>query len=113
MAAQEPRIRLGYPLDPKILEQTEAYDVFPQAPENFDPNSDWTQSYAIWGFHGYRVHPNSNNRIVGFLNIRRRQFSDSISLKIDQHSMGDHGYVPRFHCLLQCSYDHLTTPVKW
>ena len=111
---EEPRISIGYPLDPITLGMTEAYDEFPKAPAEFNPHGEWEHSYRIYGIHGYKTHPRSMNATMGFLHIKRTNLTDNkLQLNITKHSMGDRGNVHELNCEMICEKDLLGTPFSW
>ena len=111
---EEPRISIGYPLDPITLGMTEAYDEFPKAPAEFNPHGEWEHSYRIYGIHGYKTHPRSINATMGFLRIVRKNLTNNkLQLNITKLSMGDRGNVHELSCEMICEKDALGTPLSW
>jgi len=109
------RIRVGSPLTPSKLNEIGELDEFPISQKSYVPDGDWTLIYRIWGCHGYKKHPNSQNRDMGILRIRRKtdNASDSFTLEIDQDTINDTGILNQVHARIYCAKDHLASPKEW
>jgi hypothetical protein len=89
-------------------------DRFPQSSKQYDPQKEWSLTYRVWGCHGYKKHPNSQNKEMGLLklsksNITARQFH----LDIHQEIINDYGILNRIRASVECQNNELNSPVSW
>lgn len=109
--ARRNRTRIGSPLTPAILEQIEVLGEFPAAAKDFKPDGDWTQTYRIWGCHGYRKSGNYN---TGFLKLGRNKRDDkTFTLKVQQQLVNEEGILNIVQAELWCRKDQISSPVQW
>ena len=112
MAKQASRKRVGSPLTPQMLWKMGMFRGFPPTPQDFDPKGNWTNTYRIWGCHGFL---NSGNHNVGYLQIEKTRKEDPVeySLKITQELIQTHGVVHEIQVDITCILHVLATPVSW
>jgi len=113
MAKKASRKRVGSPLTPEMLLKMGMFRAFPPTPADFDPKGNWTNTYRIWGCHGY-LH--SGNHDVGYLQIERIGQADTvedITLKITQELMQTHGVVNEIKAEVKCLHNPIASPVSW
>lgn len=112
MAKKASRKRVGSPLTPEMLVKMGMFRGFPPTPAEFDPKGNGTNTYRIWGCHGYL---NSGNHDVGYLQIERIRKEDpvSYSLKITQELMQTHGVVNEIKAEVKCLHNPIASPVSW
>ncbi len=110
--ARRKRTRIGSPLTPAILEELNVLGKLPPTPKDFDPAADWTNTYRIWGCHGYRKSGNYN---VGFLKIQRiaGKSDQPSTLKIHQQIVHDEAMLNIIDAEVKFANDQLASPIQW
>jgi len=107
------RTIVGSPLTPALLKELGSVGEFPQSPEQFDPQGNFTNTYRVWTCHGFRETGNQN---VGFLRIKRSAPSESkttFGLEIHQEIVEADGMLNVIEVNMICLNNQLASPVQW
>ncbi len=79
------QVRIAEPMTPRVLEALGVPRPFPPPEPGFAPDGDWTQTYRIWGGHGWI---DCCYKTVGVLRLRRERLGQ-----------GEKGATPGAHRL--------------
>ncbi len=112
--AKKSRTIVGDPLTPASLKEMNALEGFTTGPENFNPESGWTNTYRVWTNHGYS---DDGLKDVGFLTIKRRASIKAKSpaiLEVEQQIVNDAAQIHRIRAGISCaSQTPLASPLEW
>ncbi len=111
---QQERIRVGVPLSPQTMNDIGELDQFPQSSKQYDPQKEWSLTYRVWGCHGYKKHPNSQNKEMGLLKLSKSKVTDrQFHLDIHQEIVNDYGLLNRIKASVECQNNEFKSPVSW
>ena len=101
---------VGYPLTPDLLQELDLLQSFPQTPDDFDPNSTWTNTYRIMTCHGYRE---SGNDDRGYLKLTRTPTGETFQLTVDQKIVNREASLHLYHAEITCLNTPCASPTAW
>ncbi len=112
MAARVTRVIVGYPLTPSVLKKMDAQVEPELLRQQFDPESEWTNTYSIWTCHGYL---NDGNDHEGFLKVQRKNTGkdDSFELRIRQEIVHNEAAFNIIDAKIECRNNEISSPLSW
>ncbi len=104
--------RIAEPMTPRTLEALGVLRPFPAPRADFDPHGPWTQTYRIWGGHGWI---DCGYKTVGVLRLRREPSAHPPGhrLHVEQRIIFEGGIVHTITAEAISAGDAIGSPRSW
>ncbi|MGD2175092.1 MAG: hypothetical protein PVJ27_06795 [Candidatus Brocadiaceae bacterium] len=110
------QVRIAEPMTPRTLEALGVPRPFPPAEPGFAPDGDWTQTYRIWGGHGWI---DCCYKTVGVLRLQRERIAkdagpgDGHRLRVEQRIIYEGGIVHTIEAEAASADDTMGSLRRW